>query len=149
MTSPHPITPREYQALANFRYGVRKFLRFSEAAARRHNITPQQHQLLLAIKGFPDRNWATVNELAERLQLQQHSVVGIIDRTAHAGLVQRRSHAGDLRVTEVHLTKEGEKVLEELTVAHREELLHMRDFLDSLSEVLAIRESAGQHDSSS
>ncbi len=131
-----PVAPEEYAALASFRYGLRKFLRFSEAAARKRGITPQQHQLLLAIKGFPAREWATVNELAERLQLQQHSVVGIIDRSEKAALVYRASHPGDQRVTEVHLTESGERVLEELTIAHRDELQRSWEFLESLAEIL-------------
>lgn len=136
MQNQSSVTPEEYRALAEFRYGLRKFLRFSEAAAREHGITPQQHQLLLAIKGMAGRDYATVSELAERLQLLQHSVVGIIDRSEQAGLVSRRDHQDDLRVTEVHLTPLGEEVLEALTVAHREELQRSRDFLVSLNHVL-------------
>ncbi len=133
MTSTQaPVSQAEYVALAQFRYGLRRFLRFSEAAARAHGLTPQQHQLLLTIKGFPGREWATVNELAERLQLQQHSVVGIVDRSEHASLVFRVSHVEDLRVTEVHLTPDGERVLESLTVAHREELKRTGEFLQTL-----------------
>jgi DNA-binding MarR family transcriptional regulator len=132
MTSTQvPVTQAEYVALAQFRYGLRRFLRFSEAAARAHGLTPQQHQLLLAIKGFPGRQWATVNELAERLQLQQHSVVGIVDRSEHASLVFRVSHAEDLRVTEVHLTPDGERILESLTVTHREELKRTGEFIQT------------------
>lgn len=138
-----PVTKEEYMALAEFRYGLRQFLRFSEGAAREHGITPQQHQLLLAIKGFPGREWATVNELAVRLQLQQHSVVGIIDRTIQAGYVVRRSHAEDLRVTEVHLTAEGERVLETLTVAHRDELRRTGEFLATLSRILTLSSDLG------
>ncbi|NMP24578.1 MarR family winged helix-turn-helix transcriptional regulator [Sulfobacillus harzensis] len=136
MNIKNSVTEEEYRALAEFRYGLRKFLRFSEAAARKHGITPQQHQLLLAIKGFPGRDYATVSELAERLQLMQHSVVGIIDRSEQANLVYRRTHAEDLRVTEVHLTPLGEEVLEALTVAHRDELKRSREFLASLNKVL-------------
>jgi DNA-binding MarR family transcriptional regulator len=131
-----PVTQEEYLALAEFRYGLRKFLRFSEAAARAHGLTPQQHQLLLAIKGFPGREWATVNELAERLQLRQHSVVGIIDRSEQVHLVERRAHQSDLRVTEVHLTPDGERVLESLTMAHREELRRTGEFLGNLARML-------------
>ncbi len=131
-----PISKDEYVALAEFRHGLRNFLRFSEAAAREHGITPQQHQLLLAIKGFPGRDWATVNELADRLQLQQHSVVGIIDRSEQAGFTVRRPHVDDLRVTEVHLTVEGERVLETLTVAHRDELRRTGEFLATVARMI-------------
>lgn len=138
-----PVTKEEYTALAEFRHGLRRFLRFSEGAARQHGITPQQHQLLLAIKGFPGREWATVNELAVRLQLQQHSVVGMIDRSEQAGLVVRRPHAGDLRVTEVHLTAQGERVLEALTVAHRDELRRTGEFLATVSRILTLSSGLG------
>lgn len=129
------VSRAEYVALAEFRYGLRKFLRFSESAAREHGLTPQQHQLLLAIKGFPGREWATVNELAERLQLRQHSVVGVLDRSEQSGLVRRQPHAEDLRVTEVHLTPRGEDVLEALTVAHRDELRRSGAFLETLDRI--------------
>jgi DNA-binding MarR family transcriptional regulator len=130
------VTPGEYQALAQFRYGLRKFLRFSEEAAKAHGLTPQQHQLLLAIKGYPGgREWATITELAERLQVEQHSVVGIVDRCQQAELVKRKSHPGDLRVTEVHLTALGAEVLERLTVAHRDEIIRTKEFLQSLHAI--------------
>ena len=138
-----PVSKDEYVALAEFRHGLRKFLRFSEDAAREHGITPQQHQLLLAIKGFPGRDWATVNELADRLQLQQHSVVGIIDRSEQAGLTVRRPHADDLRVTEVHLTAAGERVLETLTMAHRDELRRTGEFLATVARVIDVPSNIG------
>lgn len=134
-----PVSKDEYVALAEFRHGLRQFLRFSEGAARNHGLTPQQHQLLLAIKGFPGRDWATVNELAERLQLQQHSVVGIVSRSEQAGFVVRLSHEADLRVTEVHLTKEGDRVLESLTLAHRDELQRTGEFLATVSRMLGTK----------
>lgn len=134
--SPKRVTPQEYRALAQFRYGLRQFLRFSEEAAKAHGLTPQQHQLLLAIKGFPGREWATIGELAVRLQLAQHSVVGIVDRCQQTNLVRRCPHAEDLRVTEVHLTRTGEEVLEKLTIAHRDELVRTREFLENLHTTL-------------
>ena len=140
------VSKHEYVALAEFRYGLRKFLRFSEGAAREHGITPQQHQLLLAIKGFPDRDWATVNELADRLQLQQHSVVGIIDRSEQAALIVRCAHSEDLRVTEVHLTAQGEHVLETLTVAHRSELKRMGEFIFSVRKLIDAGETTACRD---
>lgn len=136
MQTPKPVTMSEYTALAEFRYGLRKFLRFSEEAAKAHGLTPQQHQLLLAVKGYPGREWATINELAERMQLAQHSVVGIVDRCQQADLVRRDPHPHDLRVTEVHLTQTGEEVLERLTIAHRDELLRTGEFLERLHLIL-------------
>lgn len=139
-----PVTAGEYEALAAFRYALRKFLRFSESAAREHGIPPQQHQLLLAIKGFPARDFATVTELAERMQLEPHSVVGIVDRCERSGLVCRSPHAGDQRVTEVHLTERGEAILEALTVAHRAEVRRMALLIETLRGALDGRSDAGE-----
>lgn len=133
------IGKAEYEALAAFRYELRRFLRFSERAARSHGLTPQQHQLLLALKGFPARDWATISELAERLQLRHHSVVGEIDRAVSAGLVHRSPHAADRRAVEIRLTPQGETVLASLTATHRGELQRMRERLASLGEVAASR----------
>ena len=136
MTHNTPVSKAEYEALAAFRYGLRQFMRFSESAARDHGITPQQHQLLLAVKGFPGRDWATVSEVAERLQLQQQSVVGIIDRLEKGQWVYRHPHPEDHRVTEVHLTRAGESLLEALTIVHRQELLRAHTFLTSVQKIL-------------
>ena len=127
-----PVTDAEYEVLATFRYALRKFLRFSEAAARSHGLSPQQHQLLLAVKGFPGRDWASVAELAERLQLESHSVVGLIDRLENAEWVRRTRHTADHRMTEVRLTEQGEALLESLTVAHRAEFRQMAKLIESL-----------------
>jgi DNA-binding MarR family transcriptional regulator len=124
-----PISKGEFEAIAGLRYAIRKFLRFSEQAARRERITPQQHQLLLAIKGYPGREFATVSELAERLQMRQHSMVGLIDRTEEQGLVRREPGTVDRRQVYVHLTASGEGVLQRLAAQHRRELMTMRDAL--------------------
>ncbi len=123
------ITKAEYESIAAFRYAIRRFLRFSEQAARREGITPQQHQLLLAIKGFPGRDSATVSELADRLQMRQHSMVGLIDRTEVQGLVRREPGQIDRRQVFIHLTALGEAKLQRLSLQHRQELLTMRDAL--------------------
>lgn len=124
-----PIAKGEYEAIAAFRYAIRRFQRFSEQAARREGITPQQHQLLLAIKGYPDRDYASVSELADRLQMRQHSMVGLIDRTEAQGLVRRQSGEVDRRQVFIHLTATGEDKLQKLSVQHRRELRTMRDAL--------------------
>ena len=119
-------TPRlsksQYERLAAFRYALRRFIRFSEQEAHRHGITPQQHQVLLAIKGFPGRDRATVGELAERLQLLHHSVVGLVDRLVSDGLVARSPSVQDRRQVFVELTARGEGILEELSAAHQSQL---------------------------
>lgn len=134
--TPRRFSKSDYEVLANFRYRLRRFLRFGEDAARQHGITPQQHQLLLAIKGYPGREWATLSELADRLQLRHHSVVGIVDRTVRAGLVTRTADARDRRMVDVRLTPAGEHVLDELTVAHRDELQRMSATFKALLAVL-------------
>ncbi len=124
----------DIEAIAAFRYAIRRFLRFSEQASRREHITPQQHQLLLAIKGFPNRDYATVSELAHRLQMRQHSVVGLIDRTARIGLVRRERGTQDRREVFIYITPEGEALLARLTELHRQELATMRDALADITE---------------
>ncbi|HZQ37075.1 MAG TPA: MarR family transcriptional regulator [Dehalococcoidia bacterium] len=112
----------DYEALARFRYGLRLYFRFSERAVRLVGLTPQQYQLMLAIKGFPGREWGTVTELAERLQSSHNSVVGLIDRTEANGMVERRPHATDRRAVAVYLTAKGDETLAKLVGTHREEL---------------------------
>ncbi|HEV7126688.1 MAG TPA: MarR family transcriptional regulator [Ktedonobacterales bacterium] len=123
------ITKGEFEAIAAFRYAIRKFLRFSEQAARKEGITPQQHQLMLALKGFPGRDIATVTELAERLQMRQHSMVGLIDRTEGQGFVRREPGTADRRHVFVRITPAGEAILQRLALQHRFELHSMRDAL--------------------
>lgn len=112
--------------LAQFRYALRKFLRFSELAARKHGVTPQQHQLMLGVQGFTGRGSATISELAEFLQERHHSVVGLVERAVQGGLVVRTHDAGDRRVVNVSLTRKGENVLLKLTRLHYEEAKRLR-----------------------
>ena len=117
--------------LAQFRYALRKFLRFSEDAARKHGVTPQQHQLMLGIAGFTGHHSATVSELAEFLQERHHSVVGLIERAEQSGLVRRTQDTDDRRVVNVTLTREGQKILDDLTRLHYNEARQFREFWDS------------------
>lgn len=110
----------DYQALAEFRYQIRRFLRFSEEAARRAGLEPAQHQLLLAVKAH--RGQPTVGDLAERLQLRHHSVVGLVDRLAESGLVRRERAGSDRRQVRVGLTRQGGALLRKLSMEHRDEL---------------------------
>ena len=106
--------------MAEFRYQIRRFLRFSEQAARRAGLAPAQHQLLLAVKAYTGE--PTVGDLAEHLQLRHHSVVGLIDRLAECGLVRRTRAEDDRRQVRVRLTRKGEAVLRRLSLEHRAEL---------------------------
>lgn len=112
--------------LALFRYSLRKFLRFSEGAARRFGVTPQQHQLMLGVAGFTGRGTASVSELAEFLQERNHSVVELIERAAQKGLVVREQEARDRRVVRVSLTRLGEQTLGKLSALHVEEIARVR-----------------------
>jgi DNA-binding MarR family transcriptional regulator len=112
----------DYQSLAEFRYEIRRFLRFSEEVAREAGVEPRQHQLLLAIKGLPSRQQPRVGVLAERLQLQHHSAVELANRLAKAGYVRRLRDSEDRREVLLNLTAKGEKLLRELSLAHRAEL---------------------------
>ena len=120
------MTPVAYRALAEFRYQIRRFLRFSEQAARAAGLEPQHHQLLLAVKGLPRHGHATVGELAERLQVQHHSAVELIDRLVERKLVRRRRATVDRRRVFVELTPRGETVLRELSPHHLAELAAVR-----------------------
>lgn len=116
------MTKPEFEALASFRFGIRQYLRFSEETARAHGVTPQQYQVLLALKGFPGREWATVGELAERLQLRHHSVVELLNRAQRQGLVQRTPHPTDWRAVRVELRPDGERILARLSTLNRDQL---------------------------
>ncbi len=120
------MTKSDFETLAAFRYQLRRFLRFSEQATRRSGVTPLQYQLMLQIKGFPGRDWASVAELAERLQAKHHGVVALLTRCEAARLVRRQASRGDQRMVEVHLTPAGEQQLEALARLHRDELLSIQ-----------------------
>ncbi|HKR43512.1 MarR family winged helix-turn-helix transcriptional regulator [Paraburkholderia sp. EG287A] len=112
----------DFEQLSEFRYQMRRFERFSEQAAQAEGITPLQYLLLLHVKGYPGRTWATIGELAERLQAQHHGVVALVSRCEAIELVERRVSERDRRQVEVHLLAAGEKLLARLAELHRAEL---------------------------
>ena len=119
------LTKQDFEELARFRFGIRRYLRFSEETVRRHGLTPQHYQLMLALKGFPGREWATMRELAERLQLRHHSVVELVNRAQKHGLVERAPDPTDARAVRVQLTSDGQHALMRLSALHRDELRRM------------------------
>ena len=121
-----PLNKRDFEMLADFRYQIRKFVRFSEQLALRHGLQPQQYLLLLQVKGYPGREWATVGELAERLQAQHHGVVALISRCEKLGLVERRRSSEDRRRIEIRVLAKGEKLLHKLARLHRAELVSLQ-----------------------
>ena len=107
--------------LSEFRWQLRRFLRVSEDASKQAGLTVLQYQLLLHTQGFPERDWASVGELAERLQAQPHGVVALVTRCEQAGLVRRRENAQDRRLVEVHLTAKGRRALERVALSLEDE----------------------------
>lgn len=116
------MTQADYARLAQFRYELRRFLRFSEETTRRHGVTALQYQLLLQIRGLPSGQRATIGTLAERLQAKHHGVVSLVSRCEAAGLVSRRASRDDRRRVEVQLTRAGAACLVKLAALHRAEL---------------------------
>lgn len=128
-TLPDALRKGDFEALADFRYQIRRYLRFSETISHEHGITVLQYLLLLQVKGYPGREWATIAELAERLQSHHHGVVTLVTRCEDAGLVERRKGEGDKRVVQVFLLPKGEQLVARLALLHREQLLNLGDEL--------------------
>ena len=133
----------DYQTLAELRYQIRRFLRFSEQAARLAGIEPQQYQLLLALKGLSEERKPTIGELAERLQIQHNSTVELINRLVERHLVERRRDESDQRHALIALTADGEQVLQRLALSHQTELQTIGPaLLQALETILAQRGKA-------
>ncbi len=115
-----PVQPN-FKAMAELRYQIRRFLRFSENAARQAGIEPQQYQLLLAVRGLPDQFKPTIGVLAERMQLQHHSTVELIDRLVERGFLCRLRATDDRRQVLVKLTHDGDDFLKKLSLHHLQE----------------------------
>src|SRR6476660_5023410 len=120
MDMKNTLALSDYRALAELRYQIRRFLHFSEQSARKMRL--EQHQLMLALKGLPDGVHPTIGTLAERLQLQHHSTVELVNRLSAGGLVRRSRAGDDRRLVLLGLTAKGEKVLRELSMGHKAEL---------------------------
>ncbi|HVC48953.1 MAG TPA: MarR family transcriptional regulator [Burkholderiales bacterium] len=134
---PESISQTDYETLATFRQTLREFLHFSEQAAKKLDLTPQQHQALLAIKGHK-REGINVGDLANILKIQPHSAVGLVNRLVANKLAIRQAAEQDRRQVFLTLSSKGEKMLEKLSVAHRHELrrlkpalIHLLNLLDS------------------
>ncbi len=140
MQQPEQIALEDYQALAEFRYQLRRFLHFSERKARSVGLEPQQHQLLLMVKGLPPERKATIGEIAERLQIQHHSAVELVDRLAERHLVERKRDEEDHRRVLVCLTDQGEALLQRLSSTMLAELHTTAPALvEALSVLLDLR----------
>ena len=123
--------------MAEFRYQIRRFLRFSEDTARSGGLEPQQYQLMLALKGLTADVRPRVGEIAERLQIQHHSTVELVDRLARRGLIKRRRSESDRREVLLELTPRGDKVIQEMALRHWAEYREMApDLVVSLKKVI-------------
>lgn len=118
------MTQADYRALSEFRYQIRRFLHFSEEAARAEGLEPQQHQMLLAIQALDDPDGPTVGRLAEHLVVRHHSAVGLVDRLEARGLACRMRGSGDRRQVRVQLTAQGAGMLRRLSALHQDQLRH-------------------------
>jgi DNA-binding MarR family transcriptional regulator len=130
------LEPADYERLADFRYLIRRFLIFSEEAANEAGLTAQQHQALLAIKGYRGRDPLTIGVLAQRLAIRPHSAVGLLDRLASKELIRRREGSGDRREVLIELTGTAEILLRKLSVTHRDELRRLAPLLRGLLSAL-------------
>ncbi len=130
-----------YKAMAEFRYHIRRYLRFSEDAARQAGLEPQQHQLLLAVKGLPEGTKPTITALAERLQIQHHSTVELIDRLVDRGFLTRLRASDDRRQVLVKLTHSGDEILQKLSLYHLQELQSVGPTLVKVLESLLAKAS--------
>jgi DNA-binding MarR family transcriptional regulator len=116
------LTLSDYQALAEFRYQIRRFLHFSEQVVKNAGLERGQYQLMLAIKGMPAEVRPTIGELAKRMQVRHHSAVELVNRLEAGGFVHRTRAQKDRREVLLALTPKGEKVLGELALHHHDEI---------------------------
>lgn len=126
-TPAQGLSKEDYERLSRFRYQLRCFLRLSEDICRAKGLTMLQYQLLLHAMGSPGKEWASISEIAEKLQAKHHGVVALIDRCEEMGLVERRVGQSDRRQVEIHLLRKGHRLLEKLAILHQPELGLLRD----------------------
>jgi DNA-binding MarR family transcriptional regulator len=137
------LTLADYESLAELRYQIRRFLGFSKEASRMAGLEPQQHQLMLSLKGLPRNMRPRIGELAERLQIRHHSAVELVNRLSVGGYVRRHRGSEDSREVLLSLTAKGEQVLKKLSLQHRAELRTRGPaLLAALRRVLHTRKSA-------
>lgn len=141
------VTLPKLRSLAEFRYQMRKFLSFSEAASERCGISAQQYQLIQVIAATPENLQPSISYLAERMILRHNSMVELVDRAERSGLVRRQTDEKDLRRSLVQLTQQGREMLQRLVDEHLAELAPMCDnlidALRSLQSAVGTRAEAG------
>ena len=140
---PRRLDDTDYQRLLEFRTSLRRFLRWSQRQAKAQDLTPAQHQLLLAIRGHPDPHGPSIGDVAGYLLLRHHSAVGLIDRAQASGLVERNPDPDRPGTVRLALTTDGTKRLDALTALHIEELARLARTMHELSKGLADLEAPG------
>ena len=130
------LTTHDYARLAQFRYVLRSFSRFSEATAEAVGLTSQHYQAMLILRAAADSRVVTINDLAHELLIKHNSAVGLVDRLGTEGLMERARSMDDRRKVELRLTGRGREVLAQLAAAHRSELQQLGTILtDFFSEI--------------
>ncbi|HUR37501.1 MAG TPA: MarR family transcriptional regulator, partial [Terriglobales bacterium] len=130
------LTIDDFRKQAEFRHHLRRFLRSSEINAKAYGLEPNQYQLLLAIKGLPESETPNISTMAGRLQIEQHSAVELVDRSVRKGVVERFREGSDRRKVFLRLTEAGEKMVMEIAMKNRQELLNsMPAFMEFLSNL--------------
>jgi DNA-binding MarR family transcriptional regulator len=137
------LSKANYEALSSFRCELRRFLAFSETAALAAGLTPQQHQMMLAIKGAPGKESLSIGEIADRLLVRHHTIVELVDRLADIGLVKRTPDPTDRRKIQVALTRAGNAAIDQLSSIHVEELKSIRPTLQMLLKQFETRQRKG------
>jgi DNA-binding MarR family transcriptional regulator len=133
------------QTLAEFRYALRQFLHFSEQAAAKAGLHPQQHQLLLQVAGIPDRVAPTISYAAERLGLRHHTVVELSKRCEEQGLIRRTQNTHDRRYVELQVTLQGRQLLQSLSEDHAHELYELAPrLIAALTQISALPGAKGR-----
>jgi DNA-binding MarR family transcriptional regulator len=120
------LNKEEFRTLSDFRYQMRCFVRFSEDITHKFGVTNLQYLLLLHVKGYKDREWATIGELAERLQTYHNGVVSLASRCEKLGLIYRQRGTADKREVQIYLTPEGNRLVKKIASLHRDELLSLQ-----------------------
>jgi len=120
------INKEDFKGLSDFRYQLRCFVRFSEEITRKCGVTILQYLLLLHVKGYKDREWATIGELAERLQTHHNGVVSLASRCEKLGLIYRQRGTADKREVQIYLTPDGNERVKKIASLHRNELLSLQ-----------------------
>lgn len=128
---PGMVSQEDYEALAAFRFELRRFLNFSERAAKSFGMTPQQHQSLLAIRAASRRR-LTIGDLADQLFIQPHTASGLVDRMAGLGWLERNPDAEDRRRITLSLSPKAEEILLAMSATHKDEVLRIRSTLTDL-----------------